>query len=414
MPFGSSMKGFKQLVFLGLFASVIQTHGQTLSSTYSNNGIGIFNYQGLPKNMAMGEVGIGSPSAWNQNLVNPAFLPLNRLSSFQVGVEMDRRSMRSDDFENSEVAGGLRFLNYAFPIYNGKWHTAFGLAPYSSSNVSKFIETFYEEDSITQITVLRNSGGLSSFHWSNGFLLSKNLYAGMKMTFLFGSIDYSETVVLEGSNTFATEYIDRSTYSGLKYDFSLGYLHNIGETKRLNFGLTYGLEKELRGNREVTLASALAEEINESSEITQFVLPESVGFGFSYSVLNKLSIGSDIVSTQWSSGGAEGDDFINTLKLGIGGEWTPDYSNVSSYFKRVTYRLGFSIDQLPYKVQNQEIREVGINFGGSFPVGFSSLDVAFKYGTLGTTDNNLVRENYFRIVLGATMNSRWFIDRRYD
>jgi hypothetical protein len=42
------------------------------------------------------------------------------------------------------------------------------------------------------------------------------------------------------------------------------------------------------------------------------------------------------------------------------------------------------------------------------------MDIGFKYGVRGTLDNELIRENYFQIVLGATINDRWFIKRRYD
>ena len=105
----------------------------------------------------------------------------------------------------------------------------------------------------------------------------------------------------------------------------------------------------------------------------------------------------------------------NTLTLGTGLEFIPDYSSVNSYLKRTSYRLGLNMRQLPYLENNTEINDFGINFGASFPVsGYSSLDAAFKYGFRGTTDNNLVQERYFQVVIGATINDRWFIKRRYD
>ena len=77
--------------------------------------------------------------------------------------------------------------------------------------------------------------------------------------------------------------------------------------------------------------------------------------------------------------------------------------------------MGLSMRQLPYLENNTEINDFGINFGVSFPVsGYSSLDAAFKYGFRGTTDNNLIQERYFQVVIGATINDRWFIKRRYD
>ena len=76
--------------------------------------------------------------------------------------------------------------------------------------------------------------------------------------------------------------------------------------------------------------------------------------------------------------------------------------------------MGVSLTELPYKINGQTIREFGINFGGSLPFGVSSLDLAFKYGGLGTTNNDLVRETFFRVVIGATINDKWFRKRTYN
>ncbi|MFT6939261.1 MAG: hypothetical protein ACJASN_000744, partial [Cyclobacteriaceae bacterium] len=89
--------------------------------------------------------------------------------------------------------------------------------------------------------------------------------------------------------------------------------------------------------------------------------------------------------------------------------------DVNSYLKRVDYRFGFGVSQLPYLASGTEINEIGINFGASFPTkSFSSLDMGFKLGTRGTITNNLIRENFAQVVFGLTINDRWFIKRRYD
>ena len=71
--------------------------------------------------------------------------------------------------------------------------------------------------------------------------------------------------------------------------------------------------------------------------------------------------------------------------------------------------------ETPYVVNDITINDFGINFGASLPVsGFSSIDLAAKFGRLGTTDNGLIKESYYQIVIGATINDRWFIKRKYD
>jgi len=139
------------------------------------------------------------------------------------------------------------------------------------------------------------------------------------------------------------------------------------------------------------------------------------GIGFSYQKLNNFTIGIDFESQGWSDVAIQGDSFGNFSKIAVGIDWIPDYDDVNSYFQRARYSFGVNRTRLPYIVNTQSLTDFGINFGASLPVsGFSSLDLAFKVGRLGESGNGLVRENYFKIVIGATINDRWFIKRRYD
>lgn len=406
------MKGLKKLLFLGLTVLFGTVSGQTISSTYSDNGIGLIHYQGLPNNMAMGEVGIGVPTTWHLNFQNPAFLPYNRYSVFQVGMEMDRRNMESSIINGSKVSGGLRFLNYAFPVINGKWTTSMGLSPYSTSNLDKFSRETVQ-DTVVRVTAFNNSGGLSAFHWANGFTLADGLYAGARVTYLFGTLSYLEQHRLDNSSSLTSRVDDNRSYSGSKFDISMGYVAKPNDDTRLSFGAVYSLSSNLTGER-VSQISTRSSSTEPSNVDISYRIPSSLGLGISYHNIDKLILGFDVKTTQWASAGESGDQFVNTTKIGFGVQWTPDYASLNSFWKRIDYRLGITFDKLPYVFNGNEINETGVTFGGSIPMGVSNLDLAFKYGVLGTLDNDLIREDYFRIVIGATINDRWFIKRRYD
>ncbi len=146
-------------------------------------------------------------------------------------------------------------------------------------------------------------------------------------------------------------------------------------------------------------------------------LPLTYGAGVSFEKWAHYKIGLDVRRQNWgSSPELETDEtYKNSTAIALGGEWIPNYQSLTNYFSRATYRLGFSYKELPYLVNATKINDFGINFGTSLPMtGASSLEMAFKVGVRGTTKNNLIRENYFQFVLGATINDRWFIKRRYD
>jgi hypothetical protein len=88
----------------------------------------------------------------------------------------------------------------------------------------------------------------------------------------------------------------------------------------------------------------------------------------------------------------------------------------------VTYRAGFRYENLGFKVQNQSITDIGINFGLGIPlkrsssafVNFSNINVNFEYGQRGTRNANLIKEDYFSMSLSISFNDKWFEKRKYN
>ena len=66
-------------------------------------------------------------------------------------------------------------------------------------------------------------------------------------------------------------------------------------------------------------------------------------------------------------------------------------------------------------LNNQNINDFGTSFGLSLPVkGFSNLTLVGEYGIRGTTSANLVKENYFNLKIGFTLNDKWFQRTKYQ
>lgn len=42
------------------------------------------------------------------------------------------------------------------------------------------------------------------------------------------------------------------------------------------------------------------------------------------------------------------------------------------------------------------------------------VNLGVELGQRGSLNNGLVRERYTRVVLGLTLNDRWFVKRKYD
>ena len=66
-------------------------------------------------------------------------------------------------------------------------------------------------------------------------------------------------------------------------------------------------------------------------------------------------------------------------------------------------------------IEDQQIKDFGISFGVGLPLKRSktSFNLAVEMGQRGTTDYNLIQENYTRFIFNMTFHERWFVKRKF-
>ena len=403
---------------------------QNTFSPYTIKGIGDLSNMSLSSHFAMGEVGIGTPSVWHINNLNPALLPYNTLTSFQLGVGAESRTVSSQTQSQKSGSGGIRYMAFAFPIMPSKWTSSFGFLPYSSVNYNVTSQDVVQGTAIPVTFNFKGQGGITQVYFSNGFNLSKGFTIGVKTSFLFGFVE-NETITYLGDANFsaplASALFEKTNYRGFKLEGALAYRKKIEDKKFVNVGFIYEAASDLNGTRLLRLerrstSGTFPGDTLVNNEKGNFSLPSEIGLGFSYEKLNTYTLSFDVKQQKWDQfAGLEGDtdQFQNAVTAGLGMEFIPDYTSVNSYIKRIRYRVGFNYQQLPYVVNGNSINDFGINFGWSLPFYSpgrppSSIDMGFKIGQRGTKSNDLIRERYFKIVIGATINDQWFVKRKYD
>ena len=421
--------------FLLLIFTVITSaaFGQAASSPFSAFGLGLPYGNQLIQNQGMGGIGVSQPQFWSINNVNPALLVFNYNTSFQAGMLVESRTIKSDSIKQKGTYGNLNYLVVAFPVKSGKWTTSAGLMPFTNMNY----KMVYSDPVIDNSTGLpidtakvleQGSGGLNQFYWSNGVRIHDDFSVGLKATYIFGSVvkDYSNNITLDPpppvpfivavkEKTFVKDFLFSAGLSFSKD--SIGRKQNY----RISAGLVYGFSTNLNADKTIFIERRLASgtpayidtlQINNGS----VTIPSSLTVGISISKGTQWVGAIEFATQDWSkfkSVTTENGDLNKAWKFGIGGEFTPD-ALARSYFKRVTYRLGASYEQSPVKANNNELKDVGITFGFSCPAGSSSLDWGFKFGTRGDKALNGLEESYYKLYFGISFNDRWFIKRKFD
>jgi len=410
--------------------------GQAARSPFSSFGLGEQYGNALTYSQGMGGVGMSNPQYMFLNTQNPALLVYNRLTTFGAGLIGEQRTQNSNTVSEKSGSGNLNYLALGIPIKLGRWTngvtrwtTSLSLIPYTRLNYQLKYSRPIEGTTTNTVDVIeKGSGGINQFSWSNGVSLRKEISIGMRMSYLFSSVvnEYSNTLT-KTSQLFiiAPNVYERTFVSDFQFSPALSiHLDSLFKKNyRFNFGLVYDFKTNLNSKfyqrserlNAIGIIDSLTLISNQSGTIT---VPSNVSAGLSFSKGYKWTIALDGTYTNYLqyrdlSGGTPYAQ--NSWRVATGFELTPDQASLSSYLKRVTYRTGVSLENYPYLVNGRPVKDFGITFGVSLPVGrVSSLDLALKVGKKGDKTVNTVEENYIKLYFGITFNDQWFIKRRFD
>ncbi len=416
------------LLFIGsFFHEAIAQVGQ---SPYTVKGIGTINSMGTARNAGMGGIGIGNSHYLYLNNMNPAMLTRNNYyTTFEAGMSLESRNFTTLENAGSGTSGGLDYLSVAFPIIYDRLTFNVGIAPYSTVNYSMATVEPIAGTSSFSSTTFRGQGGTTQAYAATGLKLFKGLSAGIRASYIFGAISEEITTSIQesaaGTGAFPARFYNQTSFSDVLFTGGLAYRGKLQGTENnfLMAGLTYDLETNLNATRYSTIERALNTNPATYSGDTiegAYFLPASIGAGLSFEKLYHYTLGADVKMQNWEDyRGLEGTngDLGQSYRLAVGGEWTPDYASAQSgtYYKRMTYRMGLQYEKTPFIFNGENINDFGINFGVTLPVSnASSIHTSFLLGQRGKTDNDLIRERYFRLSLGITFNDRWFTKVKYD
>jgi hypothetical protein len=131
-------------------------------------------------------------------------------------------------------------------------------------------------------------------------------------------------------------------------------------------------------------------------------------------------LGADYSQTKWDNYRFVGqkDSVRTNWTLRVGGQWSPVPKR--NYFSNIAYRLGVVMGP-DYVRVGKELPQFGVTAGLGLPVPISRqapnqltfINLALEMNRRGNNDN-LLRENLFRISLGLSLSDIWFAKRRYD
>lgn len=418
----------KTSLFFLVFGIASVAFGQATRSPFSAFGLGEPYGSALINSQGMAGLGISNPSFWYINNQNPALLVYNRFTTFHAGLVLDQRTATNGSVSETNGNGNLNYLVLGVPLRPGKISSAVGLMPYTYRNFALSYDATVEGTNTTYTTREEGSGGISQLYWANGFAVTKDFSVGVRANYLFSALEnrYTNAVQIAQAFPFAPQVFERFYFSDFTLQLGVSYRKDsiFNSRNRLNVGFVYGLESKINTQffktfrRTLAGTSTIQVDTLVNNARGKTVLPATIQGGISFGRTEKWTIGTDFHYSDYNRfrnyfGSNEGGQA--NWRWIVGGEFTPDPASLSNYLKRITYRTGVSVEQYPYLISGNTLRDFGINFGFSLPVSrISTLDLALRVGRRGDILNTTIEENYFKLYFGVTFNDQWFIKRRFD
>ncbi|MEL4457018.1 hypothetical protein [Lutimonas vermicola] len=414
----------KDLIVIAiLFISTLSFSQTTNSSPYSLFGIGDQANLKTVEEIAMGQMGGALNSEYQLSFTNPASYGSLNYTTYVFSGGNKTNFVDDGQSNQTSSAAALSYIALGIPI-RGNQGLVMGLQLNTAVGYSLIDQAFDNEGNLTQIDSYFGNGGTNRVFLGYGYRFPFNLSLGAELAYVFGNIDKN---VLNRRNNIqlATRNLTDSNVKGTSLKIGAHYETKISEDLSLKFGLAADLESTLKEKGTDQLYSVVNVEdgsgfpvdtLSSSQFSSTITSPLKTAISAGIGENNKWFVGAEYTfqnPLEFTGGIYEDIDFYRYDKftnISVGGFYTPKINSLGNYFQRMTYRAGFNFQQTGLVVDETEINEYGISFGVSLPMGLkiSNVNLGIELGKRGTTDNNLIEEQFFNFRLSLSLNDKWF------
>lgn len=410
-----SMKYHLTLFFLvHSFAAVSQN---IYSSPYSVYGPGIINNRLSTLNRGMGGAGIAVRDGFNLNYVNPASYtsiaaPLT--SIFEMGLYIQRDGYTTNQLTESKTNGNLTNINYWFKP-STRWASIAGLTPFSS--VSYKINSTRSLGSIPEVDYqFEGTGNISQLYWGNSFSITRNLSAGINISYLFGTISRTESIETFDQASNLT-YEERININKAHIDVGLQYAVSLKKDRSLVVGVIAEDGITFKANGKSFLYDAASDTLAKTTgQKSQYYIPSRVGLGLALHAPRSI-VAADLDWQSWSSLKSEDQStvFIDTWKFSLGYMYrgNPD---ATTYAGAMSLRAGLHIQDYYLQIKQNTLPWWGLTAGVSVPMfdNRSSINITYAFDQLGTLEDGLILQRSQSIMIDVIVRDVWGMRRKFD
>ena len=413
----------KYIMIFCLFLGEFLFAQQTTSSPYSRFGLGDLKSQFSPVFNSLGGGGYAISNSKIINPYSPASYSAFEANSFlfSTGFNNEITDIQSGSQNQTVNNVSLSHIIFGFPI-NKKIGASFGIIPYS--NIGYALEN--RDENYNANMFYDGDGGISKVYLGGALKLHKNISVGGNTSYLFGGLNRRKKLEFDDETIFNSRSNSLININGVFYEFGALFSKDLADkNSNISIAINTSNNADIKAMRtdlvETFEYSGVYEIVKDtfvnSVEKGNMILPKYTNMGIAYS-MDKLLLIFDYSTQNWNDYQlfGESDSLVSSKRFSGGLQYTPDISSVTQFYKRCHYRIGFAMNTTPLQINNTQLEDKSISLGVGIPIkrNKSTYDISLVLGQRGTTNNNLLKENYIRIGLSMSFEGVWFVKQKYN
>ena len=422
------IKNYSLVIFFVLTTSFVVSQTNT-GSPYSLNELGEINFLGNISNLSMGGIDSAIDSI-EFNINNPSSLAKLKTTNYLIGTFYKSTGISNVNTTDNINTANINYIAVGIPTK--RFGFGFGVLPYSSVGFNLQTTEEYNTANSINSRLFGAEGNINKAFVSIGFPLLKYLSLGASANYNFGKFNYEKFNLIENVNygifSNSSSEISGFTYNfssnlsiPLKNDFTLNLVYSFYPDGDLD---SYNIESLYTSNTSSITLESLGDFVDvdlnsRGIENTKLPVPKKSIFSLGLEKKNSWFLGFQYESKLSSNFenvflDTQNVSYRDSNSLSIGGYIIPDSSSLISYWRRVVYRIGIKNEKKSIIVNNLPVNHFSLNLGLGLPIaGLSKANLGLEIGKVGDNDS-LVKENYFALRLGLSLNDVWFIKRKYN
>lgn len=432
------------------------------NSPYTRYGLGDLVPSTNVSSRGMGGIAAGYNDVLGINFNNPAsygsFITMGEATSkkmaygraiLDIGLNIESRTLSEPTTVGGFTASNILFSHVQVGVpLRPNWGLSFGLRPISriSYNIiswEKLRDPNTNQPIDTASTTNQGDGGSYLASVGTGWRIklggSQSFAFGINAGYLFGKKDYStrRSIFNDSLAYNSANFQTKTTYGNLYMNAGIQYQVKLDSLLFLSVGVYGNWKQTLNASQDIiretyyydeSAGNVRLDSVYDQKDIKgKIIYPSNYTAGF---VIEKIAtpqkagwlFGIDYSQGNWSEyrfyGQAE-PTVRNKWELRAGAQLRP--APKRNYFSNVAYRGGFFTGRDYIQVGN-DLPLMGVSLGLGLPIynhnrlspnQVTLLNLSFEFIKRGNNDN-LLKENLFRLSAGFSLTDLWFARRKYE